>query len=122
MNNYRVAFNFLDRDDHAPVGNNDITCHLILDVKMDLIRKSRYVSGDHITDLPSPMIYASVVSRDIVLLAFRITALNDLNILAGDIQKAYFNDPKNRKYVSTLEMNVNLTKGKLLLLLELYMV
>ena len=93
----------------------------INNVKMDLIRKSRYVSEDHITDLPSSMIYASVLSRDIVLLAFRITALNDLNILAGDIL-AYFNDPKNRKYFSTLEMNVNLTKGKLLLLLELYMV
>ena len=35
MNNYKVAFNFLYKDNHATVGYKEIICHLIFDVKMD---------------------------------------------------------------------------------------
>ena len=61
------------------------------DVKMDLTRKARYVAGGHLTDPPSSMIYASVVGRETVRIAFLITSLNHLKILAGDIQNAYLN-------------------------------
>ena len=46
----RVAFNFIDRNDHAPVSYKQITCHLIFDVKIDLTSKARYVSGGNITE------------------------------------------------------------------------
>ena len=36
MKNSRVTFNFLDKDDHAPVGYKKITCCLIFYVKMYL--------------------------------------------------------------------------------------
>ena len=49
MKNSRFAFNFLDKEDHDPVGYKEIICHLIYDVKIDLIRKSRYVAGGHLT-------------------------------------------------------------------------
>ena len=91
MKNSRVYFNLLDRDDHAPVGYKETTCHLIFDVKMDLTRKDRYVAGGHLVDPPSSMTYASVVSRDSVRLAFLIAELNDLDIIAGYIQNAYSN-------------------------------
>ena len=55
---------------------------------MDLTRKARYVAGGHLTD-PSPMTYASVVGRERVRIALLVAALNDLKILAGDIQNAY---------------------------------
>ena len=87
----RVTFNFLNRDNHAPVGYNDIACHLILDVKMVLTRKARYVTGGHLTNPPSSMTYASVVSHDSVRLAFLIAALNYLDILVGYIQNANLN-------------------------------
>ena len=89
MKNSRVAFHLLGRDERPPVGFKEIACHLVCDVKMDLPRKARYVPGGHLTDPPSSMTYASVVSRDSVRIAFLISALNDLDILAGDIQNAY---------------------------------
>ena len=95
MKNSRVAFEILNLDDSPPVGSKKITCHLIFDVKMDLTRKARYVAGGHLTDPPASLTYASVVSRESVRIAFLIAALNDLDILAGDIQNAYLNFPYN---------------------------
>ena len=43
------------------------------------------------------MTFASVVSRESVRIAFLIAALNDLDILAGDIQNAYLNAPTTEK-------------------------
>ena len=79
------------RLDSPPVGYTEITCHLIFDVKMDPTRKARYVVGGHLNDPPSSLTYASVVSHKTVRIAFLIAALNDLRILAGDIQNAYLN-------------------------------
>lgn len=52
-------------------------------------RKARFVAGGHITDVPSTLTYASIVSRDAVRIALTIAALNDLQVLACDIQNAY---------------------------------
>ena len=92
-----VAFNFLDRDNHAPVGYKEITYHLIFYVRMDLNSKARYVAGGHITNPPFSMTYAIVVSSDSLHLAFLIVALNYLDILSGDIQNAYLNAPTKDK-------------------------
>ena len=97
MKNSRVAFEILNLDDSPPVGSKKITCHLIFDVKMDLTRKARYVAGGHLTDPPASLTYASVVSRESVRIAFLIAALNDLDILAGDVQNAYLNAPTTEK-------------------------
>ena len=58
---------------------------------MDLTRKARYVAGGHLTDPPSSMTYAIAVGRETVRIALLVAALNDLKILAGDIQHAYLN-------------------------------
>ena len=76
MKKSRVALNLLDRDDHAPVGYKEITCHLILDVVIYLTRKARYVSGGNPTDTPSSMNYVSVASHDNVRPALLIASLN----------------------------------------------
>ena len=78
MKNSRGGLNFLDKNDHNPVGYKDITCRLIFDVKMDPTRKTKYVSGGHLTNLHSSMTYASMVSCDSVHLDFLIGVLNDL--------------------------------------------
>lgn len=99
MTNSRVAFHLLDKDEKPPPGYKRITCHLIFDVKMDLTRKARYVAGGHLTDPPTSLTYASVVSRDSVRIGFLVAALNDLDILAGDVQNAYLNaDTKEKVY------------------------
>ena len=64
---------------------------------MDPTRKSRYVSGGNLTDPPLSMTYAIVVSCDSVRLASLIATLNDLDILAGDIQNAFLNAPTKEK-------------------------
>ena len=52
-------------------------------------QKARFVAGGHTTDVPSTLTYASVVSRDSVRIALTIAALNDLKVMACDIQNAY---------------------------------
>lgn len=48
-----------------------------------------FVAGGHTTEVLSSVMYASVVSRDSVRIALTIAALNDLKVLACDMQNAY---------------------------------
>ena len=52
--------------------------------------------------MPAQSTYASVVSRDSVRIGFLIAALNDLDILAGDIGNAYLNAPCKEKVHVTI--------------------
>ena len=49
------------------------------------------MAGGHLVYPPLSMTYVSVVSRDNVRLVFLIESLNDLDILAGDIQNTHLN-------------------------------
>jgi len=75
------------------IGYKRIRCHVVLDVKMDLTRKARFVAGGHLTDAPQSITYSSVVTRDSIRIAFLIAALNDLDIMACEITNAYLNAP-----------------------------
>ena len=74
-----------------PPGYQKITFHMIFNVKMgeNSRRKARFVADGHKTKTPAAMTYSSVVSRDPVCIALTIAALNDLDIMACDIQNAY---------------------------------
>jgi hypothetical protein len=92
MRNVRPAFEKWDKSDsEMPVGYQEVKCHLMFDIKMgeNFRRKARFVAGGHVTDVPSTLTYASVVSRDSVRIALTIAALNDLKVMACDIQNAY---------------------------------
>ena len=58
----------------------EITCHIIFDVKLDFTRKARYVANGAMNDAPVGLNYLSFVSRDSVITAFLVNALNDLYI------------------------------------------
>ena len=45
------------------IGFQEIGCHIVFDIKMDFMRKARFVAGGHMTDTPA---YSSVVSRESV--------------------------------------------------------
>ena len=100
-----VAFEFDDgltpeqvrQDKSLYVAFQEITCHMIFDVKMDLTRKARFVAGGHLTEPPTSITYSSVVSRDSVRLAFLIATLNDIEIIACDVGNAYLNAPCREK-------------------------
>ena len=60
-------------------------CCIIFDVKMNITPKARYMEVGNLTDTPSSMKYASVVSKYIVRIDFLVAPLNYIDILAGDI-------------------------------------
>ncbi|KAI2489323.1 Reverse transcriptase (RNA-dependent DNA polymerase) [Fragilaria crotonensis] len=105
MKKVMVAFEYDDQvtpeqvrnDPDKYVGFQEIKCHMIFDVKMDLTRKARFVAGGHMTEPPPSITYSCVVSRDSVRLAFLIAALNDLDITACDVGNAYLNAPCREK-------------------------
>jgi hypothetical protein len=68
---------------------------MTFDIKLDSTRRARYVAGGHQMDQPKDMVYASV------RLVFLLAALNDLDILAADVQNAYLNAPTTEKVYTT---------------------
>ena len=102
MKNVRVAFEVFEGDENnTPKVNQKIDCHMIFDVKLveSLRRKARMVAGGHKTETPSALTYSSVVSRDSVRISLTIAALNDLKVLACDIQNAYLTaNPREKVY------------------------
>ena len=77
-----------------PPGYQNITCHMIFDVKMGEIfrRKAQFVAYGHKTKTPASITYSSVVSRDSFRVVLKIGALNDLDVVACDIQNAYLTE------------------------------
>ena len=65
----------------------------IFDINMDgqFTLKACYVAGGHITDPPSSITYSSVVSRDSIIIAFTLAALNGVEFRAADTGNAYLN-------------------------------
>jgi len=71
MKNCSKAFEMLPEGSRIPAGHTHIKCHLIFDVKHgSLERKARYVAGGHMTAPPASITYASVVSRELIRIAF----------------------------------------------------
>jgi hypothetical protein len=100
MKNVRIAFEEFEGDiSDLPSFYQKINCHLIFDIKFgeNFRRKARMVAGGHMTSTPSSLTYSSVVSRDSVRIALTIAALNDLKVLACDIQNAYLTAPCREK-------------------------
>ena len=66
-------------------------CHMIFNVKFgeNFWRKARLVAGGHMADTPNTLTYSSVISRDSIHIALTIAALNELSVMASDIQNAY---------------------------------
>ena len=92
MKNVRIAFKVFEGEDKDLLpGFQELKCHMIFDIKMgeNFRRKARMVAGGHTTEVPSSITYSSVVSRDSARIALTIAALNNLDVLACDIQNAY---------------------------------
>ena len=94
----RVAFTLLTGDEKPDIGSKEINYHIIWDCKMDLTRKARLVAGGHLNrHVPKHTTYSSVVSRESVRICFLLAALNDLDVLSGDIGNAYLNAKPREK-------------------------
>ena len=82
------TFQILEDRESVPIGLKRLSVYLILDVKMDLSRKSRLVADGHKTPDPIGSTYAGVVSQESVRIALTYAALIDLNVWGADIQNA----------------------------------
>ena len=78
-------------------GYQEISCHIIFDMKIDFTRKARFVANGSTTEAPVALCYSSVVSRDSVRIAFLVAALNDLEVFACTIGNANLNAPCQEK-------------------------
>ena len=88
----------------------------------DFRQKARYVAEVHATSAPPTLKYASVFSREIVLIAITIDALNDLEVKTSDIHNAYLTAPCSEKIWTTLgsEFGSDLAGKKALVFRFLY--
>ncbi len=98
MSNVIVAFKPLEDGEDIPPGYQQITGHIVWDVKLEgFQRKARYVADGHKIDAPAALTYASVVSRESVRIALTLAALNDLDVKTSDIQNAFLTAPCSEK-------------------------
>lgn len=90
----KIAFSVLEDGEEILPGYQRISCHLVFVVKMENFnRKARYVAGGHTTEAPATLTYASVISSATVRVALTIAALNDVEVKAADVEKAYLTAP-----------------------------
>ena len=89
--NTKIAFEILPKGKRPKPGYAKIRCHMVFDVKMDMTRKARFVAGGHMVDAPSELAYATVASRDSVRIILMLASLNNLKVMACDIQNTYLN-------------------------------
>ena len=72
-----TAFKKLESGEIVPIGYQRLKCHMVFDVKVeDFRRKARLVEGAHVTEPPTTITYAIVVSRETVRIALILSALN----------------------------------------------
>ena len=81
-------------------------------------RKFRTVSNGSTAEAPLNLTYYSVVSRDSVSIAFLISDLNDLYVMACDLGNVYLNAPCREKiwFVDGLEHGER--KGKVMVIVR----
>ena len=81
-----------------------------------------YVANGTVPETPVGLSYLSVLSRDSVIIAFLVAALNDLDLLACDISNAYLNVPCLERvwFISGLECGKSLECKVMKLVRTLY--
>jgi hypothetical protein len=86
---------------------------MIFDVNMEeFCHKARFVAGGHTTNAPHVMTYVSVVSRESVRIALTLAALNDLDVMMGDIENTYLTAPITDKVWTVLGPGFGEDAGK----------
>jgi hypothetical protein len=100
MKNNRVAFEQFDGNPEDLKGYEEITGHLIFDVKLseNFRRKARFVADGHLVETPASVTYSTVVSRESVRLLLLIAALNDLDVMGCDVQNAFLSADNLEKH------------------------
>ena len=97
---------------------HDITCHVIFDVNIYFTSEARFVANGSKTEDRVDLTCSSVLSRDSVQLAFLITELNDLDVMACDIGNAYLNAPCKDNIWSKAGAECGEHRGNIIILVQ----
>ena len=100
MKNNRIGFETFEGNPEELVGYEEISAHLIFDVKLseNFRRKARYVADGHRVESPPSVTYSTVVSRDSVRILLLVAALNDLELSGCDVQNAFLSADNLEKH------------------------
>ena len=97
MKNVMPTFKFSETDE-IPKFHKLIDYHMVFNIKLgNLACKAHYMAGGHQMDPPKDTTYSSIILRDSIRIAFLAAALNDLDVLAANVQNAYLNAPTSKK-------------------------
>ncbi len=106
------AFEVLPEGSGPPPGYKFIKCHMVFDVKAGTLqRKARFVADGSRVE-PEVPIYASVVSRESVRIAFLLAALNGQKVMGADCEGAYLNADSREKLYTKLGPEMGLLAGR----------
>ena len=88
----------------------------MFDIKMgeNFRCKVRLVADGSRTETPTALMYSSVVSRDSVRIALLVASLNDLQLLACDIQNAFLTADCREKIYIIAEPDFGLEAGAIM--------
>ena len=79
----QIAFQMTDLEDLP--GHQFMECHMIIKIKLDAFwHRAQLDARGHMTDVPAILMYASIVSREMVKIALTLAALNDLEVKTSD--------------------------------------
>ena len=87
INDYETFREPTDADELASY--TQIPYHLVFDVKFDLRRKARLVANGNKTNPHGEDVYSGVVAIESIRMAFAISAMNKLQVCAGDVGNAF---------------------------------
>ena len=95
MKNVRIAFETYKGDTHELVGYEEITGHIVLDIKLgeNFRRKEIYFDNGHKTKYPAALTYSTVVSCDSVRIIPTTAAMNGLEFMGADVQNSFLTAP-----------------------------
>ena len=95
MMNVRCNFEEYEGEPAHLVGYHKIKCNIVWNMTLgkSITRKSRFITGGHIIETPSFLIYSSVVLKYSIQIALTIAALHDFDILGYYIKNAYLSAP-----------------------------
>ena len=98
MKNVGIAFDIPDEGVKMPPVWTEASGNLVFAVKMDFTWKAEWVQDGHQTPDPETSAYARMVSRESVRIALTYVALMGLDVMAVNIQNAYFQVPSSEKH------------------------
>ena len=113
MKKIRDAFELYEGDTKQLVGYQKISAHFIFDIKLgeNFRRKARLVADGHKTKTSSSVTYSSIVARDSVRICLLLAVLNNLDLLAANIENAYLTAPCRERVWTLGEKNLEVIQA-----------